>query len=72
MDELVIAAQQTSDQAERCSLYEQAQQIIASDYATVNGSVQQFPAVMRDAVEGYQYNGAHDLTVNVNDIWLDE
>lgn len=72
VDELVIAAQQTSDEAERCSLYEQAQELVASDYATVNGSVQQFPTVMRDAVEGYQYNGAHHLTVNVNTIWLDE
>jgi len=68
VDALVEKAQTVSDDAARCKLYSQAQQLIAADIASVNMSNPQTVAVMRAGLNGFVYQPSHHQTVDVYSI----
>ena len=72
VDELLNAAANSSDPAERASLYQQAQELIGADHVVITVSNPGFVLAMSDKVEGYVYNVAHHQTFNLMDIGLKE
>lgn len=70
VDRLVQEAQQITDQAQRCPLYEQAQEIVDGEFATMNIANPQAVTVHRAGLEGFGYRPAHHNTVDVYAIQL--
>jgi peptide/nickel transport system substrate-binding protein len=70
-DDLVTKGAQTSDQAERAKIYQQAQQILADDAPMVFLYAANEYEAMQSYVHGYVHylNGSH---VSFRDIWLDK
>jgi peptide/nickel transport system substrate-binding protein len=68
LDKLVEQAQRVTGQARRCTLYKQAQRVLARDYVSMNVSLPQYTTVLRSNVKGYAYNPAHHQTENTYDI----
>jgi len=72
VDELTSAAQIENDQDVRCDYYVEAQQIITSEFASVNLSNPQHVAVVNERVQGFSYRPWHHQTVDVYDLTLSE
>jgi peptide/nickel transport system substrate-binding protein len=70
LDKLLLAAQQTTNKAQECSLYDQAQRLIESQYVGINISNPEYVTVLAPGVEGYQYYEMHTQTEDTYDIWL--
>jgi peptide/nickel transport system substrate-binding protein len=70
LDKILLAAQQTTSQAQQCSLYSQAQQLIESQYVGINVSNPEYVTVLGPGVEGYQYYEMHTQTEDTYDIWV--
>jgi peptide/nickel transport system substrate-binding protein len=70
LDKLLLAAQQTTSQAQQCSLYGQAQRLIESQYVGINVSNPEYVTVLGPGVEGYSYYEMHTQTEDTYDIWV--
>lgn len=70
VDRLVQEAQTVTDPEQRCPLYEQAQEIVDGDFATMNIANPQAVTVHRAGLEGFGYRPAHHNTVDVYAIQL--
>ena len=69
-DKLVIAAQQTTDEATQCSLYAQAQRLLAAQYVSINVSNPEYVTVLSSKVHGYDYYVMHTQTEDTYNIWV--
>ena len=65
VDALVEHGQTATDPDERCQAYDEAQDIIADDYAAMVLSNPQYVTVIGEGVSGYAYDPAHHQTVDV-------
>ena len=65
VDKLVEKAQTISDESQRCTLYNQAQQLIAADTPTINMANSQYVTVYSSRLSGYTYEPSHHQTVDV-------
>jgi peptide/nickel transport system substrate-binding protein len=65
VDKLVEKAQTISSLSQRCTLYDQAQQIIAADTPTINMANSQYVTVYSSRLSGYIYEASHHQTVDV-------
>ena len=68
VDSLVREAATSTDQAARCALYEQAQEIIEGDFVSVNISNPKFVVVTRAGITGDIYRPAHHNTLDIYNI----
>ena len=65
VNKLVEKAQTVTSTAARCSLYNQAEQIVTADYPTVNVANSQYVTVYSSRLKGYVYEASHHQTVDV-------
>jgi peptide/nickel transport system substrate-binding protein len=74
VDALLDEAVGLPDMSARCPIYEQAQEMIASDYPVINISNGGLFAVVvvGQGVQGYEYNLAHHRTVNFYDMSISQ
>lgn len=68
VDSLVRKAAVTTDQAVRCSLYEEVQQIVEGDSVSINISNPKFVVVTRAGISGDFYRPAHHNTLDIYNI----
>ncbi len=61
-DKLVLAAQRTTNVARQCTLYKEAQEMLADQYVTINVSNPDYVTVLGSNVHGYQYYVMHTQT----------
>jgi peptide/nickel transport system substrate-binding protein len=65
VDQLVEQAQQLTQLSQRCPLYNQAESIVANDYAAVNMANSEYVTVYNKRISGYTYEASHHQTVDV-------
>lgn len=65
VDTLVQQAQALTDLDQRCALYDQAQTMVADDYAAINMANSQYVTVYNKRLSGYTYEAGHHQTVDV-------
>jgi peptide/nickel transport system substrate-binding protein len=70
LDKILLAAQQTTSQAQQCALYGQAQRLIEDQYVGINVSNPEYVTVLGPGVEGYEYYEMHTQTEDTYDIWV--
>lgn len=68
VDKLVRDAAVATDQAARCEMYKEAQQIIEGDFVSVNISNPKFVVVTRAGISGDIYRPAHHNTLDIYNI----
>lgn len=68
VDSLVRAAAVATDPSKRCDLYREAQQVIESDFTSINISNPKFVVVARAGISGDIYRPAHHNTLDVYNI----
>ncbi|MCU1658022.1 MAG: transporter substrate-binding protein [Pseudonocardiales bacterium] len=65
VDSLVEKAQQLTDLTQRCSLYNQAENLVVNDYPTINLANSQYVTIYNKRLSGYTYEPSHHQTVDV-------
>jgi peptide/nickel transport system substrate-binding protein len=70
LDKILLAAQGATSQAQQCSLYAKAQQLIENQYVGINVSNPDYVTVLGPGVHGYQYYVMHTQTEATYDIWV--